>query len=147
MKGVNKAILIGTLGRDPKVSATKIGNTVAAVSVATSESWKDKNTGQQQEKTEWHRVVFFGRLAEVAGQYLKKGSKVYIEGKLTTREYVDTNGIKKHTTEINANQMQMLDSKQGGSAQQYAQASGGYQEQQRPAQQQVDDFEDESLPF
>lgn len=114
-KGVNKVILIGNLGQDPEVRYMPNGNAVANVSLATSESWKDKNTGETQEKTEWHRVVFFRRLAEIVGEYVKKGSKIYVEGRLQTRKWQDNNGQDRYTTEIVADQMQMLDSR-GGSA-------------------------------
>ncbi|WP_114418024.1 single-stranded DNA-binding protein [Marinospirillum perlucidum] len=113
-RGINKVILIGNLGQDPDVRFTQNQKQVANVSVATSEQWKDQNTGQQQERTEWHRVVFFGRLAEIVGQYLKKGSKVYIEGKLQTRKWQNQQGVDQYTTEIVANEMQMLDSAGGG---------------------------------
>jgi len=112
-KGVNKVILIGNLGRDPETKYLPSGSAVTNVTIATSESWKDKNSGQMQERTEWHKVVFFNKLAEIAGQYLKKGSKVYIEGALRTRSY-DKDGQKHYTTEIVADQMQMLDSRGGG---------------------------------
>lgn len=115
-RGVNKVILIGNLGRDPEVRYMPNGQAVANVTIATSESWKDKNTGEQQEKTEWHRVVFFRRLAEIAGEYLKKGSKVYIEGKLQTRKWQDNQGQDRYTTEILANEMQMLDSRGSGAS-------------------------------
>ena len=108
MTGVNKVILIGHLGQDPQKRQFEDGKPVANISVATSEKWTDKNTGQKTEKTEWHRVVFFGRLAEVVGQYLTKGSKVYIEGKLQTRKWTDENGMDRYNTEIVANHMQML---------------------------------------
>jgi len=114
-RGVNKVILIGNLGKDPEVRYSPNGGAIANVSVATTESWKDKNTGEQVDKTEWHRVVFFRRLAEIVGEYLKKGSKVYIEGKLQTRKWQDKDGQDRYTTEIVANEMQMLDSR-GGSA-------------------------------
>lgn len=110
-RGVNKVILIGNLGHPPEVRTGTSGNTVTSISLATSESWKDKTTGEQKEKTEWHRVIFFNKLAEIAGQYLTKGSKVYIEGKLTTRKWQDKEGKDRYTTEIVADQMQMLDGK------------------------------------
>ncbi|HHI94490.1 MAG TPA: single-stranded DNA-binding protein, partial [Gammaproteobacteria bacterium] len=113
-RGVNKVILIGNLGQDPEVKYMPNGGAVTNVTIATSESWKDKNTGEQKENTEWHRVVFFRRLAEIAGEYLKKGSKVYIEGKLQTRKWQDQSGNDRYTTEIIANEMQMLDSRGGG---------------------------------
>lgn len=115
-RGVNKVILIGNLGQDPEVKYMPNGNAVANITVATSESWKDKNTGEQVDKTEWHRVVFFRRLAEIVGEYLKKGSKIYIEGKLQTRKWQDKNGADHWTTEVIANEMQMLDSRGGGSS-------------------------------
>ncbi len=115
-RGVNKVILIGNLGKDPDVRYSPSGSAVTNITVATSETWKDKNTGEQKEKTEWHRVVFFNRLAEIAGEYLKKGSKVYIEGRLQTRKWQDQSGNDRYTTEIVANEMQMLDSRGGGSA-------------------------------
>ena len=114
-RGVNKVILVGNLGQDPEVRYMPNGNAVANVSVATSETWKDKNTGDNQEKTEWHRVVMFRRLGEIAGEYLKKGSKVYIEGKLQTRKW-EKDGQTHYTTEIVADQMQMLDTRGGGGA-------------------------------
>lgn len=114
-KGINKVILIGNLGAAPEVRYMPSGGAVATLSVATSESWKDKNTGEKQERTEWHRVVIFNKLAEVARDYLKKGSKVYIEGSLKTRKWQDKNtGQDKYTTEIMANDMQMLDSRGAG---------------------------------
>ncbi len=112
-RGVNKAILVGNVGNDPEVRYMPNGNAVANVSVATSDTWKDKNTGEQQERTEWHRVVFFNRLAEIVEQYVKKGSKLYIEGRLQTRSW-EQDGVKRYTTEIVANEMQMLDSRGGG---------------------------------
>lgn len=123
-RGVNKVILVGNLGNDPEQKSLPSGGAVTNISVATSESWKDKQTGQQQERTEWHRVVFFNRLAEIAGQYLSKGSKVYIEGALRTRKWQDQNGQDRYSTEIIASEMQMLDSR-GGDMQQAG--GGGYQ--------------------
>lgn len=115
-RGINKVILVGNLGQDPEVRYMPNGNAVANVTVATSESWKDKNTGENQERTEWHRVVFFRRLAEIVGEYCKKGSKIYVEGKLQTRKWQDQSGNDRYTTEIVASEMQMLDSRGGGSA-------------------------------
>ena len=112
-KGVNKVIIIGNLGQDPEVRHMPSGGAVTNISVATSETWKDKNTGEQQDKTEWHKVVFFNRLAEISGEYLKKGSKVYIEGSLRTRSW-EKDGITRYAIEIVANEMQMLDSKSNG---------------------------------
>lgn len=128
-KGVNKVILIGNLGQDPDMRYMPNGNAVANVTLATSESWKDKNTGEQLEKTEWHRIVFFCKLGEIVGQYCKKGSKIYIAGKLQTRKWQDNNGQDRYTTEIVADQMQMLDSKGGGSA-----AFDNYRPAQQPSQ-------------
>lgn len=122
-RGVNKVILIGNLGKDPEVRYTPTGTAIANITVATSESWKDKQTGENVERTEWHRVVFYQRLAEIAGEYLRKGSKVYIEGRLQTRKWQDKNsGQDRYTTEIIADSMQMLDSKAGSGG-----ASGGYE--------------------
>lgn len=120
-RGVNKAILIGNLGNDPEVRYTPSGSAVASVSLATSETWKDKQSGELQERTEWHRVVFFNRLAEIVGEYLHKGSKIYVEGSIRTRKWQDKNGLDRYTTEIVAAEMQMLDSKGGG---------GNFQEKQ-----------------
>jgi single-strand DNA-binding protein len=111
---VNKVILIGNLGQDPEVRYMPSGGAVANISIATSETWKDKNTGENQERTEWHRVVLFRRLAEIAGEYLRKGSKVYLEGRLQTRKYQDQQGQDRYITEIVADQMQMLDARSGG---------------------------------
>lgn len=116
MRGVNKVIIVGNVGQDPEIRHTQSGAQIVNASIATSESWKDKQTGQNQEKTEWHRVVFFNRLAEIAGEYLKKGSKVYIEGKLQTRKWTDQQGVDRYTTEINANELQLLDSRPQGQA-------------------------------
>ena len=110
-RGVNKVILIGNVGGDPEVRYLPSGNRVTNITVATSETWKDKQTGQSQERTEWHRVVFFNRLGEVAGEYLHKGSKVYIEGALRTRKWQGQDGQDRYTTEIVASEMQMLDSR------------------------------------
>lgn len=115
-RGINKVILIGNLGSDPDTRYTPNGGAVANITLATSDEWKDKATGEKKEKTEWHRVVFFGRLAEIAGEYLKKGSKVYVEGRLQTRKWQDKEGQDRYTTEIVANEMQMLDGRSGGSA-------------------------------
>lgn len=131
-RGVNKVIIIGNLGQDPEIKYMPNGNAVANVTVATSESWKDKNTGENVDKTEWHRVVFFRRLAEIVGEYLKKGSKVYIEGKLQTRKWQDKNGKDNWTTEIIANEMQMLDSRGGGSGDFNQSEGGGGQQQSAP---------------
>lgn len=124
-RGINKVILIGNLGSDPETRYMPSGGAVTNVNLATSETWKDKQTGQPQERTEWHRVVFFNRLAEIAGEYLRKGSKVYIEGSLRTRKWQDKNsGQDRYTTEIVASEMQMLDSR-GGEGGGYGQGMGG----------------------
>ena len=148
-RGVNKVILIGNLGQDPEVKYMPNGNAVANITIATSESWKDKNTGEQVDKTEWHRVVFFRRLAEIVGEYLKKGSKIYVEGKLQTRKWQDNNGQDRYTTEIIANEMQMLDSRGGGSGD-FNQSPMGGQQQSAPSQAAPapvnNDFDDD-IPF
>ncbi len=118
-RGINKVTIVGNLGQDPEVRYTTSGSAVTNISVATSESWKDKNTGEDVVKTEWHRIVFFGRLAEIAGEYLKRGSQVYIEGKLQTRKWQDQNNQDRYTTEIVANEMQMLGGKQSGGQSQF----------------------------
>ena len=115
-RGVNKVILVGNLGKDPEIRYSPNGGAVANITIATSESWKDKTSGEKQEKTEWHRVVFFGRLAEIAGEYLKKGAQIYIEGRLQTRKWQDKEGKDRYTTEIVANEMQMLGSREGRGA-------------------------------
>ncbi len=160
-RGVNKVILIGNMGKDPEIRYMPSGAAAANCSIATSESWKDKNTGERQEKTEWHNLVFFGRLAEIVGEYCKKGSKIYIEGRLQTRKWQDKSGNDRYTTEIVANEMQMLDSRGGGDQQSYGggqsssqsapQRSGSAQQQPAsvPAQGQAmanDDFDDD-IPF
>ena len=110
-RGINKAIIVGNLGQDPEVRFMPNGEAVANFTVATSETWKDKQTGEQKEKTEWHRITMYKRLAEIAGEYLKKGSKVYLEGRLQTRKWQNQQGADQYTTEIVANEMQMLDGK------------------------------------
>lgn len=116
MASVNKVIIVGNLGRDPETRYMPSGDAITNIAVATTDKWKDKATGEQKEATEWHRISFFGKLAEIAGQYLKKGSQVYIEGKLRTRKYTDKDGVEKYSTEIVADTMQMLGSRQGGGA-------------------------------
>ena len=113
MASVNKVIVVGNLGRDPEMRSFPSGDQVANVTIATTDRWKDKQTGEMKEATEWHRVVFNGRLAEIVGQYLRKGSQVYVEGSLRTRKWTDKDGLEKYTTEIRADQMQMLGSRQG----------------------------------
>ena len=170
-RGINKVILVGNLGQDPEVRYTPSGSAVTTISVATSESWKDKNSGQMQEKTEWHRVVLFGKLAEIAGEYLRKGSQVYLEGKLQTRKWQDQQGQDKYTTEIVVDGftgvMQMLGGRaeggmgggqrppQQGGYQQGGGQQGGYQQapqqqapqQQAPADNGFNDSFDDDIPF
>jgi len=122
-RGINKVILVGNLGNEPDTRPLSAGGAVTNISVATSETWKDKNTGDMQERTEWHRVVFFGKLGEIAGQYLHKGSKVYVEGALRTEKWTDKEGHDRYTTKIIANEMQMLDKKGEVSDNQYGQTS------------------------
>ncbi len=155
-RGINKVILVGNLGQDPEVRTTTTGSTITNISVATTESWTDKSTGQKQEKTEWHRIVFFGRLAEIAGEYLRKGRQVYIEGRLQTRKWQDKNGQDRYTTEIVANEMQMLGGNPSGGQASFGGAPAAPQRQQRsqqgehnssPAQTPpMDDFDDD-IPF
>ena len=151
-KGINKAIIVGHLGRDPEVRYSANGSAIANVSIATTESWKDKQTGDRQDKTEWHRVVFFNRLAEIAGEYLKRGAQVYIEGRLQTRKWEDKDGHERYTTEIVANDMQMLGSRGDAGGQSQAGGGGGFRKspapQQAPAKPAVDnDFADDDIPF
>ena len=149
-RGVNKVILVGNVGNEPECRTMPNGNSVANVSVATSETWKDKNTGDQQDRTEWHRVVFFKRLAEIVEQYVKKGSKLYIEGRLQTRSW-EQDGIKRYTTEIVANEMQMLDSRNSTSQDSFGGQANTPQPAQQPTQQaqtpaNFDNFDDD-IPF
>lgn len=156
-RGVNKVILVGNLGNDPEIRYTQNGGTpIANLSIATSEGWKDKQSGEMVEQTEWHRVVCFARLAEICGEYLRKGSKVYIEGRIRTRKWQDQSGNDRYTTEIIANEMQMLDSRSGGGGGQYTpksqpnmaqndfQAGGGAEP--APSAPVTEDFDDD-IPF
>ncbi len=151
-RGVNKVMLIGNLGADPEVRYTPNGSAVANITLATSMTWRDKQTGELQERTEWHRIVFFNRLAEIVGEYLRKGSKVYVEGSLRTRKWQDKNGVDRYTTEIIANEMHMLDSKGGSIQGDYPPpAQQGSQMPGEPAQaasipQDMPDFDDD-IPF
>ena len=164
-RGINKVILVGNLGGDPETRYMPSGGAVTNVTLATSETWKDKQTGQQQERTEWHRIVLFNKLGEIAGQYLKKGSKVYIEGSLRTRQW-EKDGVKRYTTEIVASDMQMLDSRGSEGGYQPAQSQQGgfdsnqasqpFQQQQAPQQNAAPSFEadtaamndfDDDIPF
>ena len=124
-RGVNKVILVGNLGNDPETKYMPSGDAVTNLSVATSESWKDKKTGEQKDRTEWHRVAMFGRLAEIAAEYLRKGSQVYIEGKIRTRKWQDQQGNDRYSTEVIANEMQMLGGRSGGGAPAMGGGSGG----------------------
>lgn len=133
-RGINKVILIGNLGNDPEVKYLPSGGAVANFTVATSESWTDKATQQKKEETEWHKIVIYQRLAEIAGEYLRKGSKVYLEGKLKTRKWQDKDGVERYTTEIVANELQMLDGKQ---ADQQSQSPQQQRPQQPPQQRQA----------
>ena len=133
MASVNKVIIVGNLGRDPEMRTFPSGDRVANVTIATTDKWKDKQTGEMKEATEWHRVVFNGRLAEIAGEYLRKGSQVYVEGSLRTRKWTDQNGVEKFTTEIRADQMQMLGSRQGMGGPAPSDDSGGYDSAPRRA--------------
>ncbi len=127
MASINKVIIVGNLGRDPEMRTFPSGDQVANVTIATTDKWKDKQTGEMKEATEWHRVVFNGRLAEIVGQYLRKGSQVYVEGSLRTRKWTDQSGVEKYSTEIRADQMQMLGSRQGmGGPQGGGHDDGGY---------------------
>lgn len=152
MRGVNKVILVGTLGRDPETKTFPNGGSLTQFSIATTEKWKDKNSGEQKEHTEWHRIVASNRLGEIAQQYLKKGSKVYIEGKLKTRQWADQNGQERYTTEISASELQMLDSKGDSNYQQNQsnQPQQGYAQPKPQAQPTAgggtSDLEDD-LPF
>src|ERR1700679_2793089 len=129
-RGINKVILVGNLGADPETRYTPSGTAITSIRIATSESWKDKTSGEQQERTEWHRVKLFGRLAEIAGEYLKKGGEVYIEGKLRTDEY-EKDGVKRYSTDIIADEMQMLGGRGGASAGEGVGAGGEYQKRER----------------
>ena len=144
MRGINKVILVGSLGADPEVKYMPNGGAVANVSIATTEQWKDKDSGEKKEKTEWHRVVFFKRLAEIVGEYLRKGSQVYIEGKLQTRKWQDKNGNDRYTTEIIANEMQMLGSSTGSRAGSNASDSTP---QESPASSSAGDEFSDDIPF
>ncbi|SEP87475.1 single-stranded DNA-binding protein [Basfia succiniciproducens] len=135
MSGVNKAIIVGRLGNAPEIRTMPNGDSVAKISIATSESWTDKNTGEKKEQTEWHSVIAFRKLAEIMGQYLKKGSQVYIEGRLRTRKWQDQNGQDRHTTEIIADKLEMLGSAQGNSSNNWAQEPQGKPKQRQQAKQ------------
>ena len=159
MAGINKAIIVGRLGRDPEVRYTPDGTAVANFSVATSEEWKDKSTGEKRERTEWHRVVAFRRLGEICGEYLSKGRQVYIEGRIQTRDWEDKDGVKRYTTEIVASQMQMLGSRDdfggsrggagsgGGGSRSGAASGGGGRPQEASPGPSYSDMGDDDIPF
>lgn len=142
MASVNNAIIIGALGRDPEVRYMPNGDAICNISVATSESWKDKN-GEKQERTEWHRVSMFGKLAEIAGEYLKKGASVYLEGKLQTRKWTDKDGAEKYTTEIIADRMQML----VGNRESSRESSREHPKENQRRAEHADHFDDDLIPF
>jgi single-strand DNA-binding protein len=157
-RGINKVILIGNVGSDPEVRYMPNGNAVTTLSIATSETWKDKQTGEKQDRTEWHRVVFYNRLGEIAGEYTKKGSRIYIEGSLRTRKWQDQQGVERYTTEIIANEMQLLDTRAQGGQEMSAPAASrqaapaATRTQQAPAPAAMDQHEgfellDDDIPF
>ncbi len=153
MASINKVIIVGNLGQDPEVKYMPSGGAVTNISIATTDSWKDKATGEKKENTEWHRVVFFNRLAEIVGEYLKKGSQVYVEGSLRTRKWQDQSGTDRYSTEIVAREMQMLGSRAGGSSDFSASQQQSSPQQQAPNQggqsappQNFDNFDDD-IPF
>ncbi len=156
MASVNKVILVGNLGADPETRYASYGDAICNIRLATTETWRDKNTGERREATEWHRVSFYGKLAEIAGQYLKKGSQVYIEGSLRTRKWQDKDGKDQYTTEIRADEMKMLGGRQDGDSapRQQAAPQQPRPQQQRPQQQNsggaqggFGDFDDSDIPF
>ena len=154
MASINKVILVGNLGRDPEVRYTPDNNAITNISIATTDRYKDKNTGEQKEITEWHRVVFFNKLAEIAGQYLKKGSQVYIEGSLRTRKWTDKDGVEKYTTEIRCDDMKMLGGRPEGGSQSSGGRNDGYDQSPRsesppPGNKPKPSFDDlgEDIPF
>lgn len=150
MASVNKVIIVGNLGRDPEIRYMTSGDPIANIAVATSYKAKDRNTGEQVEHTEWHRIAFFGRLAEIAGQYLKKGSSVYVEGRLQTRKYTDKDNVERYATDIVAEQMQMLGSRQSGEHASTGTAGvASNQKAARPAEKQEGSFADmdDDIPF
>ncbi len=150
-RGVNKVILVGNLGNDPDIRYTAGGAAVAKISLATTDSWKDKESGEQQDRTEWHRVVFFGRLAEIVGEYLRKGSQVYVEGRLQTRKWQDKSGNDRYSTEIVANEMQMLGGRSGGGMSNNDQAPPSQMSKNQPSSGSApatdNDFVDDDIPF
>lgn len=149
-RGINKVILVGNIGQEPELRYLPNGNAVATVSLATSDTWKDKNTGEPQERTEWHRVVFFGKIAEIVGQYVHKGSKLYVEGRLQTRKWTDQQGTERYSTEVIVDMqgtMQLLDSKQDNQQQPQNANQASYQAQQPSQQSATSGFMDDDIPF
>ena len=146
-RGINKVIIVGNLGQDPETRYMPSGSAVTNMSIATSESWKDKQTGEQKDRTEWHRVAMFGRLAEIAAEYLKKGSQVYIEGKLRTRKWQDKSGADRYTTEVIADEMQMLGGRSGGGSPSMGGGGGGSSAPSGPAPAPSGDDFDDDIPF
>lgn len=161
MASVNKVIIVGNLGRDPETRYMPSGDAMTTITVATTDSWKDKSSGEKKEQTEWHRITFFGKLAEIAGQYLKKGAQVYVEGSLRTRKYTDKDGVEKYATDIKADSMQMLGSRQGstgggpmddagdeGEGATTPRTQAAPRQRQAPASRPVPDFSDmDDIPF
>ena len=148
MASLNKVMIIGNLGRDPEVRYTPDGAAIANLSLATTSQWKDKNTGEKKEETEWHKVVMYGRLAEIAGEYCKKGKQIYIDGRLKTRKWKDKDGVEKYTTEIVADQMQLLGGRDDGqSAAPQAQAQARPQQQRAAKPQASVKIEDDDIPW
>ena len=147
MASVNKVILVGNLGKDPETRYTPSGDAICNITLATTDTWRDKASGEKREATEWHRVVFFGKLAEIAGQYLRKGSQVYVEGSLRTRKWQDKEGQDRYTTEIRGERMQMLGGRQGAGEEpaRGGDGTGGHKAPRQPATGKADEFEDE--PF
>lgn len=147
-RGINKAIIVGNLGNDPDVKYSQGGSAITTISVATSEQWKDKTSGEQKERTEWHRVKFFGRLAEIAGEYLKKGAQVYIEGSIRTEKYTDKAGVERYATDIVANEMQMLGGRQdSGNGTPRSNAPATTQRAPRATDEPRGEFVEDDIPF
>jgi single-strand DNA-binding protein len=155
-RGINKVILVGNLGADPETRYTASGSAITNISVATTDSWRDKQSGEQQERTEWHRVVFFNRLAEIAGEYLRKGSQVYVEGSIRTRKWQDQSGQDRYTTEVVGNEMQMLGGRGGSGGDNFDQSSssGSFRQNKPSGGQKADDgppaddgFAEDDIPF
>ncbi len=145
-RGVNKVILVGHLGKDPEVRYMPSGNAVCNVTLATSDSWKDKQSGEQKDRTEWHNLVFYGRLAEIAGEYLRKGSQAYVEGRLQTRKWQDKSGNDRYTTEIIVNDMQMLGGRGGGGSADFNAAPASSTASSATSSSGADEFDDD-IPF